>query len=429
MRFLYCLKLFLSLIISVLFLTGCSKHAERYQVSCPKDDCGQNLALYDMREDLEPERMTIAMWDYSWLNGHYPGGPFEDWAKCVEELKERKFNTIRIDCFPLLLWYHKKNGTKYHVPKMPDMTWGFSEVEHEHDIGAELVKFMKICKKKEVYVILSSWGSGRQHIETKEQFWEAWDMTIALLEKEDLLSHVAFVDFDQEFPFMSPFKDEIEALKEQKVSSGDSAMEEAGKAAASDWKYAWNPAQMAYVKDLISSTLREFQAEYPQLRYTYSLTGYWNEIRSMNIYELDVLELHFFMHEPRYDIRTQFYTNKLNRTGEDYEKYMKRVKQTMKAVGPMIMQRQHQRIQEAMEWSQQANAPLVTTEAWGPWWHMDHPDLQWQWLYDWCEANMKAAENYMFWGITPWNYAHPYWDNWNNVEWYRRVNGRFLSSK
>jgi hypothetical protein len=27
-----------------------------------------------------------------------------------------------------------------------------------------------------------------------------------------------------------------------------------------------------------------------------------------------------------------------------------------------------------------------------------------------------------------WNYSHPYWTNWSNVGWYRKVNRRFLRS-
>ena len=57
----------------------------------------------DMRDGLKPRRVTNAMWDYSWLTQHYPGGAFADFNKAADELLERGFNTVRIDAFPLVI--------------------------------------------------------------------------------------------------------------------------------------------------------------------------------------------------------------------------------------------------------------------------------------------------------------------------------------
>jgi hypothetical protein len=60
---------------------------------------------------------------------------------------------------------------------------------------------------------------------------------------------------------------------------------------------------------------------------------------------------------------------------------------------------------------------------------MDHPDLRWDWLRDWCEAGMERAAKYRLWGTTPWNYAHPYWENWlRDVHWYQKINAAFAKS-
>jgi hypothetical protein len=75
---------------------------------------------HDMRDDLVPSRLTIAMWDFSWMFGHHPGGPFEDWSKSLDELKERKFNTVRIDAFPLLIAELEADGKEvYAYPASP----------------------------------------------------------------------------------------------------------------------------------------------------------------------------------------------------------------------------------------------------------------------------------------------------------------------
>jgi len=109
--------------------------------------------------------------------------------------------------------------------------------------------------------------------------------------------------------------------------------------------------------------------------------------------------------------------------------YMRRLEATFKSSRPMLLKSIENRMRFAQAWSEEAAAPLVTTEAWGPWWHMDQADLSWEWLYDWCEDCMQLAERHGFWGVTPWNYSHPYWANWQNVRWYRRVNERFLRVK
>ena len=147
----------------------------------------------------------------------------------------------------------------------------------------------------------------------------------------------------------------------------------------------------------------------------------------MNIRTLDVLELHLWMTQsPIFNQRSGFSTVKKARGQTDLKEYQKRINATLLSSRPKLLKEMHNRMKYAHEWSEEIAAPLVTTEAWGPWWHMDHKDTDWQWLYDWCEQCMKQAPEYGFWGVTPWNYSHPYWENWNNIHWYRKVNHFFL---
>jgi hypothetical protein len=294
---------------------------------------------------------------------------------------------------------------------------------------------MEITKAKNIQVILSSWGQEctefpniKEDFEDKRSFWRAWEKTLDLLADKDLLSHVAYVDFDQEFPYFSPFNKELNRLgkvKRQRLSDAE-AMEAAGNSFSGFSKLRWNNGQMHFVRDLMSSTLSHFQREYPGLRFTFSLTSFWKEVRALNIKEFDVLELHFWLtRSARFNNRSGFSRIKKDRGERDYKDYMRRLNESMVAMRPMFLKEMHNDLKFAKEWSDEIAAPLVTTEAWGPWWHMDHEDLDWQWLYDWCEDGMKLSSEYGLWGTTPWNYSHPYWDNWSNKEWYNKVNGRF----
>ena len=371
-----------------------------------------------MREDLEPRRMTIAMWDYSWLYGHHPGGPFEDFDRVTNELIERRFNTVRIDAFPLLIAQLAAEGKATYIhPADPTATWGPSNVEWEHNVVEELLEFMRITKRKGLFVILSSWGQGdRARFAQREAFWKAWERVLDLLGDHNLLDHVVYVDFDQEFPYFSPFERELHNLGRSRD-------------APSLLRREWNAHQMLFVRDYFKSTLTHFQKRYPGLRFTFSLSKYWEEVRSLGIPHFDVIEVHTWMDQERFSARTNFKEMPKKRDlSIDYSDYMRQVRATLKAIRPMLLKNMHNRLAFAHEWSDEIGAPVVTTEAFGPYWHMDHPDLEWDWLYDWCEECMALTSQYGFWGSTPWNFSHPYWDNWSNITWYRKVNGAFLEN-
>ena len=392
---------------------------------------------YDMREHLLPQRITNAMWDFSWLNGHYPGGPFADWDRALDDLLERRFNTVRIDAFP-----HIVGGTgspRQMLKASPLLNWGHSTVDQEHDYAAELIEFVGKCRQRGIGVILSTWSAkeiaipdGAQGDERFHPLWQAWERTLDLLAKHDLLGSILYVDFDQEFPYFSNLQPLLAKLAGGDVSvpvNAADAMEAAGRRETGPRQLAWNSAQMKLVSDYFAATCRHFQQRYPALRFTFSLTSFWKEVRAMGLRVFDVLELHLWIqYSPRFEARTGFNNLTKDRGEHDYKDYMNRLRDSFRSMRPMFMKAMHNQMHEAMEWSREIAAPLVTTEAWGPWWHMDHPDLQWDWLRDWCEECMAAAPSYDFWGITPWNYSHPYWENWSDVAWYQRVNERFLKS-
>jgi hypothetical protein len=373
---------------------------------------------YDMREDLTPRRVTNAMWDFSWLRGHYPDGPFENFDKVTDELLERGFNTVRIDSFPWIIGNLKENapGQKVTFPADPLANWGFSAVEWKHDVIAEILEFFRIAKKKNIYVILSNWGCrcdefpSHKDISVKkaqELLVTGWKRTLDLIRAENLSSIILFVDFDQEFPYFSHNSDTINSMG----SPGEK----------------WNDVQKAFVSDYFNIMLKTFQHDYPEFRYTFSLTSFFGEVRSLNL-PLDVLDLHTWMGDSRISNRTGFNELIKDRGEHDYADYQARIDRTLGAVKPMLFKAMENQIAFAADWAKTAATPVVTTEAWGPWWHMDHKDLRWDWLKDWCLNSVAMAADYGFWGITPWNYSHPYWENWKDIAWYREINGIFLKS-
>ena len=387
---------------------------------------------YDIREHLTPKRATIAMWDYSWLTAHYPGGAFADFDRVTDELMERGFNTVRIDAFPWIVGQMNRPDEMVTIPGNPLANWGMSDRDREHAVGFELADFMEITRRKGIYVILSTWGAGcRQYPDRKpEAFLAVWEKTLSYLQQHALLDHVLYIDLDQEFPYFSAHQQDLNELSPGQTggNQADGAMAAAGRRQPQRG-LAWNEAQLDFVANLFKRSLAHFHQLYPAQRFTFSLTSFWNECRLLDLKALDVLELHCWVHGARFDNRTGFNDIVKDRGQHDYVDYQRRIDDTLKAVRPMLLGEMHRRLASAAAWAAELSAPLTTTEAWGPWWHMDHPQLRWDWLRDWCaECNALAGE-YGFWGSTPWNYSHPYWQNWMDIGWYQQVNQAFLKSK
>lgn len=386
---------------------------------------------YDIREHLTPRRAAIAMWDYSWLKGHYAGASFADFDLVTDELLSRGFNTVRIDAFPWIIGRLRSPDETVTIPGNPLANWGLCDRDRPHAVARELAEFMGITQRKGIYVILSTWGVTCPQYPgtTPGEFLMVWEKTLAFLHERGLLKHVLYIDLDQEFPYFSPNRTKLNELAAVPASA-NGAMDAM---AAADRREpqrgcAWNDAQLDFVGDLFNRSLAHFQRLYPAQRFTFSLTSFWSECRLLNLKSLDVLELHCWVHGSRFDNRTGFNDLVKDRGLHEYADYQRRIDETLASMRPMLLHEMHQRLATAAEWASELSAPLTTTEAWGPWWHMDHPSLRWDWLRDWCAECNCLAGQYGFWGSTPWNYSHPYWDNWKDIAWYREVNHAFLQS-
>ena len=226
------------------------------------------------------------------------------------------FNTVRIDAFPLVIGALGSEKETVTMPGKPLVNWGQSDRDHEHVPVRELVQFISAAKRRGLSAILSSWGAdckeypGRTSALAKDcaGFRKCWERTLDILGSRDLLGHVLFVDLDQEFPYFSPFRGELDALarKRSAARSAEAAMEDVNPSDAGLTRMAWNPPQLDYVRKLFWEMLPSFQSRYPRLRFTYSLTGFFKEVRSLGLQLFDVLELHLWIHSPRFENRTGF---------------------------------------------------------------------------------------------------------------------------
>jgi hypothetical protein len=384
---------------------------------------------YDLREQLNPKRLSIAMWDYSWLHCHYPSGTYDDYDRVTDELLERGFNTVRIDSFPWIIGQLTHPDEITTVKGQPLANWGPCDIDRKHAVAQELAAFMTITQRKGIFVILSTWGHAHpEHPEKNpDNFFQVWERTLSFLDERNLLTHVLYIDLDQEFPFFSAHAAKLAKLGGETNNTGKApdTMDAAGRRRAQRG-LAWNEEQLDFVSDLFNRSIAHFQRLYPAQRFTFSLTGFWDECRLLDLKCFDVLELHCWIHSPCFDNRTGFNDLTKNRGARSYADYQRRIDATLASMRPMLLEEMHQRLATAAAWGKEICVPITTSEAWGPWWHMDHPDLRWDWLREWCTECNQLAAQYGFWGSTPWNFSHPYWKNWGDIAWYREVNQTFL---
>jgi len=148
---------------------------------------------------------------------HYKGGAFENYDKVTNELLERGFNTVRIDAFPLIIGELADNNQEVTIPGDSLRNWGQSDIDRPHKVIRELLEFMEMTKQKKINVILSTWNQDckeypdvKKDLNTTAKYWKAWDKVLTILEENKLLDRVCYVDLDQEFPYFSPFNNEID---------------------------------------------------------------------------------------------------------------------------------------------------------------------------------------------------------------------------
>ena len=105
--------------------------------------------------------LPIAMWDSSWIELHYPGGPFEDWDKVIDELIERGYEAVRIDVAPHLIasdfngdiqevFYYDHRGA------IGTSLWG-RRFSLEINTRKSVVEFIKKLQQRNIKIGLATW--------------------------------------------------------------------------------------------------------------------------------------------------------------------------------------------------------------------------------------------------------------------------------
>ncbi len=386
------------------------------------------LDTFDLREQLTPRRLTLAMWDQAFALRHGPGGSFADYDRVLDETIERGYNTVRLD--PMPQWIDLTNPERvlrWPDPKLPLMPWCWSTAV-EGPVGCWIIEFMeKLLARPFLNYTLSAWWFcnvppamqqlGPPVLRLPRSHQEGAEMWIEMLrewKRRFGFDRLVYVDLANEVPYFFPgFRERL--------------LQETG----AGWDVpVLSPAQIEFVAAELNGALRLLRREFPELRYTCSIHG---DLRWLDIpVEWDCLDVHFYAcADPRWTDRTkfpEFIKDGLFTNSAWHAEFSRRCGAAHNAIAPMLRARQRHKLAQFSGWARQRGTPLTTSESWASWYYLDAPDLDWGWLLDWAAWSVEDAIDHGMWGWTPHNYVQPHFANWQDVKWHQQLTRQFLQS-
>lgn len=346
---------------------------------------------------------AIAMWDFSWLERRWPGAGYEDWDRALDELVERGYDAVRIDCYPHLvaagpakLWTLK--------PKWDVQDWGaptFVQVR----VVPELHTFIGKCAQRGIKVGLSSWY---REDETDQQLTvsdggkmaTAWIATLRGIAAAGLLDHILYVDLCNEW--------------------GNAAT-----APYAQLKLPWgmwtDPRSLAWMRRAIA----DVRAAFPMLPLLFSFDDNVPDhyVRT-DIAFLDGIEQHLWMAGENND---EFY----KKVGYNYERFSQTGYHNMQRHAVAVYTEKPaywrklltDKIAAVAAAARRSGQPLMTTEGWGVIDYKDWPMLPWDWVKDLCAVGTLTASATGQWAaICTSNFCGPQFRGmWRDVAWHRRL--------
>lgn len=395
-------------------------------------DRGASLAAggydgYDMRNDLRPTRLTMAMWDQAYALRHIPGGSFADYDRVLDETVERGYNTLRID--PMLQWIDLRNPDRileWPDPHEPFMPWGWNTAV-KGPVGLWIIDFLqKLHRRPSLNYTLSAWWfmpglatspavpTPLRRPANMTEGAEMWAVLLNGWKQRFGFDRLLYVDIANETPYFFP---DLQSRLKQATGEGFDTP-------------SFSPAQISFLSNEINKALALLRREFPELVFTTSIHG---DLRWLDVpLELDCLDVHFYADaDPRWTERTRFNEfagEDLFRTDRWFGEFSARSMKTAGAIAPMLRARQRFKMSEFANWATRRGSPLTISEAWATWYYIDDPKLDWTWLLDWAGWSVDDAIAYKVWGWTPHNYVQPQFANWKDASWHRVLNERFLGS-
>ena len=171
-------------------------------------------------------RLTISMWDYSWLCDGGPGGAFADLERCVAGARERGFNTLRVDAFvsqQLAKETRFEQNWQGGIPR-----WGMTRSTFTCNVRDRVAELARLCRKHDVWLGLDSWKTVPDSASATDEtldgvlagFGEQWVRALRQMRDDGVLERAVWVAPLNEVPWHGAHMPAVQKLSRQPIREG-----------------------------------------------------------------------------------------------------------------------------------------------------------------------------------------------------------------
>jgi hypothetical protein len=403
-------------------------------------------------------RLSIAMWDFSWLMAKYPGGAYADLEKRVAEAAERGYNTLRVDCFPSRILERESTFPKRNwSPEVNLPQWGEIAVDKTCSVRKEVANLASLCRKHGIWLGLDSWDKAHMFRSAKLPFLETsgapsdllgspsvtkihqgdeeraftaygetWVQALKLMREDGVLERAVWIAPMNEVPhFGGRSVEAVSALEHRPKNEGETKSEATAELDAIYRRlndYMGAPIKSEVARDRIPLSYSSLGAE----NYAARLT---------DIY--DVVDIHF-MPEVILDDEDK---RSFQAAGpgapfgyfKDFEKfnlkaYSKFWDEACERHYSAMLERVSSYFKTALNHVTLPSGKelqAIVTEAYGPCFWPDHPDVDWKWYKLYNADALRVITPMKLTGATLSNYAEPLFTLWDDDAWHWAGNTYF----
>jgi sugar phosphate isomerase/epimerase len=346
--------------------------------------------------------LAITMWDFSWLERRWPGAGYEDWGRALDELVDRGYDAVRVDCYPHLLALDA-NALWTLKPVWHFCEWG-SPFECDVRIMPALIEFLQACRDRGVRVGLSTWfrqdlADSRMAIDSPAALGAIWVRTLELIDAAGLLDAVLYVDLCNEWPGSrwAPFFVNDPPLPD------------------------WNP-HTVKCQTWMAESIAVVRSRFPGVPMTFSFNPDVQTPTPLDYSFLDFFEPHLWMtQEVDFFEQAGYAFEAFDICGmENLGRNARRVYESDRPRWDANLARL---IDSNAAYSRRTGLGLMTTECWAIVDYRDGPRFEWQWVKDLCQAGVeRAAASGRWLAMATSNFCGPQFHGmWRDVAWHRRM--------
>jgi len=294
------------------------------------------------------------------------------------------YNCLRISAFPHLIAAsgnsYAAGGSNFTIPPQPEgleFAWG----NHETVVINPVVgvpTFIRLAYSKGFKIGLSSWYESdsthqRERVILPSDYIRVWNATLHLLDTQNLLDGILWVDVCNEFPvglWAAPVWKRMFGVPYKNIEAPIFLGEH------------WDPARMSMLNTYLTGVIPTLRASWPSLTYTFSAQAMGSQnIQRANTTQYDLGEVHIWLCDSmEFMLESLQFTLEIN--APTYPENLKLCARASKDLWDKDPGKYKnylgERVQYWLSWARKQEAlrrergdvdvsfPLITTEGWGP---------------------------------------------------------------